>query len=78
MSTLPEVDCTQTLFGVAVADPFRRLEDAADPEVTAWADAQDLHTRSTLAALPARAQLEQRLAQLLFIEGVEVVGDHRA
>ena len=70
MSTLPEVDCTQTLFGVAVADPFRRLEDAADPEVTAWADAQDLHTRSTLAALPARAQLEQRLAQLLYVDAI--------
>ena len=50
----PVVD---THHGVAVADPYRWLEDTAAPATRAWFVAQDAHARAALAALPGRAAL---------------------
>lgn len=48
------MDPTETRFGVAVADPYRWLENdvRTDPEVKAWVDVQNAVTRSFLDTLP--------------------------
>ena len=48
----PKVDVTDTYHGVTVHDPYRWLEDAADPKVAAWTAAQNEHTRAYLDARP--------------------------
>src|SRR3954465_6893390 len=48
-----------------VADPYRWLEDAADPEVEAWSTDQDALCRAQLDALPGRDVLRSRLKELL-------------
>ncbi|MBK6735589.1 MAG: hypothetical protein IPG61_16235 [bacterium] len=53
-----------TLFGIVVPDPYRRLEDAEDPAVASWLALQEAHTRTTLAAIPRREELAARLAML--------------
>src|SRR5580700_6436261 len=45
---VPVVDVVQ---GVTVTDPYRWLEDSADPKVKAWTEAQNAKTRSYLDAL---------------------------
>ena len=54
----------ETLHGVKVADPYRWLEDGGSPEVNAWTDAQNAHTRRVLDAIPGRADLEARMWSL--------------
>ena len=53
-------------FGVAVADPYRWLENdvRTDAEVKAWVDAQNVVTRGFLDTLPGREALEKRITQL--------------
>ncbi|MCL6549383.1 MAG: prolyl oligopeptidase family serine peptidase [Acidothermus cellulolyticus] len=48
-----------------VADPYRWLENADDPEVRAWIDAQHALCRRYLDALPGRDWLRRRLTELL-------------
>src|SRR4051812_45289610 len=48
-----------------VADPYRWLEDAADPEVEAWSTGQDELVRAHLDALPGRDGVRARLQALL-------------
>jgi prolyl oligopeptidase len=55
---------TETLHGVAVADPYRWLEKADDPEVQAWTAQQNAAMRKVLDAVPGRQAIEQRLWQL--------------
>ena len=58
-------DTTDALHGVSVADPYRWLEDAGNPEVTAWIEAQSRRTRAYLDALPYRSALRTRLESLI-------------
>jgi prolyl oligopeptidase len=58
------VDVTDDFHGTAVADPYRWLEDANDPDVKAWITAQNATTNSYLAQIPARERLRTRLAEL--------------
>src|ERR1700683_5309165 len=51
--------------GVRVSDPYRWLEDPADPKVQAWSDAQNTRTRDYLDALPTRASVKQQLTMLI-------------
>ncbi|MGH9186527.1 MAG: prolyl oligopeptidase family serine peptidase, partial [Acidimicrobiales bacterium] len=53
------------LHGVAVADPYRWLEDGDGPETRAWTEAQNARTRAVLDALPDRPRLHARLTALL-------------
>jgi prolyl oligopeptidase len=53
----------ETIHGVAVADPFRRLESADDPETVAWVAGQNARTRGLLDS-PLRDGLVARLRQL--------------
>ncbi|HEY0708225.1 MAG TPA: prolyl oligopeptidase family serine peptidase [Polyangia bacterium] len=55
---------TETLHGVRVADPYRWLEKAEDPEVVAWTAQQNAAMRKLLDAVPGRKALEERLWQL--------------
>ena len=58
----PVVD---TIYGVRVADPYRALEDANDPKVTAWIDAQNKRTRAYLDNLPNYKVVSDRLGRLM-------------
>ena len=50
--------------GVAVADPYRWLEDDNSPETKAWVEAQNEVTSEYLAGIPQRDSIRERLAQL--------------
>ncbi|MFI5120395.1 MAG: prolyl oligopeptidase family protein [Thermoanaerobaculia bacterium] len=63
-------DVTDVLHGVAVADPYRWLEDAKSPEVQAWMKAQDDLARRRLASLPGRDAIASRLKELYYIDVV--------
>ncbi|MCU1381455.1 MAG: Prolyl oligopeptidase [Acidobacteria bacterium] len=56
-------DLVDVLHGVAVADPFRRLESAEDPETVAWVAAQNAETRRLLDG-PVRDGVAARLREL--------------
>jgi prolyl oligopeptidase len=65
---------------VTVADPYRWLENAADPKVHEWSAAQDARTRKYLDALPQRAPIfKQLLSQISAtsssFRGLHAVGD---
>ncbi len=61
------LDLIDTLHGLPVADPYRWLEDAADPRTLAWSAAQqDLYGR-TAAAWSSTAAFADRLRGLLRI-----------
>jgi prolyl oligopeptidase len=51
--------------GVKVVDPYRWLEDSNDPAVKAWSNAQNARTRAYLDSLPRRAEVRQRVDQLI-------------
>ncbi len=56
---------TDTYHGVRVSDPYRWLEDSADPKVHDWSVAEDKRTRQYLDALPQRDRIyRQLLAQI--------------
>jgi prolyl oligopeptidase len=59
----PRTDLVETLHGVPVRDPFRRLETAGDPATVAWVDAENALTRSLLDT-PLRDSLVARLRDL--------------
>jgi prolyl oligopeptidase len=58
------LDLVEQLHGLPVADPYRWLEDPADPRTVAWSLAQDELVRSCLDPLPGRERLADRLARL--------------
>jgi prolyl oligopeptidase len=60
----PVRDQVDTWHGVAVHDPYRYMENLADPEVKSWIAAQAGWSRGMLDRIEGRAQLEHRLAQL--------------
>jgi prolyl oligopeptidase len=66
------LDLVEDLHGHAVADPYRWLEDAADPRTRAWTEAQDALTAEVLGALPMRAAFASRLEQLVHAGAVGV------
>src|SRR2546425_12066550 len=55
---------TDQYHGVTVTDPYRWLENWNDPEVRAWADAQNAYTRATLDAQPFAATVHARVKAL--------------
>jgi prolyl oligopeptidase len=57
-------EVVDVLHGVEVADPYRWLEDATDPEVRSWVDQQRAVAGPVLAGLPAREALRDRLGTL--------------
>src|SRR4051812_27321966 len=62
----------ETLHGEKVSDPYRWLENAKDPKVVSWMQAQDKAARSYLHALPHRDALLERLKSLAYVESTGV------
>jgi prolyl oligopeptidase len=58
--------------GSQVADPYRWLEDASNPEVQKWTAAQNELTKGLLDKVRGREKIEKRLGQLLSIGSVGV------
>src|SRR5262245_29266969 len=63
-------DVVDTYHGIAVADPYRWLEDGDDPEVAAWVAAQNELTRSLL-DIPVRGTWHGRLVDLMELPVVQ-------
>jgi prolyl oligopeptidase len=61
----PVVD---VLHGVPVADPYRWLEDQNAPRTRAWIDEQTRYARACLDDIPGRAQIRERVRELLDME----------
>jgi prolyl oligopeptidase len=59
-----------TLHGVAVADPYRWLEDETAPEVATWMTTQDDAARAALAAYPGRDAIAARLREVFYFDAV--------
>jgi prolyl oligopeptidase len=55
---------TDNYWGTKVVDPYRYMENLADPNVLAWIKAQNDYTRATLARLSGREQLLARIRGL--------------
>lgn len=58
------------LHGVQVADPYRWLEDAKNPEVVHWVSEQDELARAQLSKLPGRDSIAARLKDLFYVENM--------
>ncbi|MFN0149696.1 MAG: prolyl oligopeptidase family serine peptidase [bacterium] len=65
------VDVVDDYHGVAVADPYRWLEDADAPETAAWVKAQNEVTFAHLAAIPQRDAIRARMTALWNYERYE-------
>ena len=63
--TAERLDLVDDLHGRSVADPYRWLEDTADPRTQAWSDAQDELLATVSAGWPGRDRMAQRLQELL-------------
>ncbi|MBV8665130.1 MAG: S9 family peptidase [Burkholderiaceae bacterium] len=59
-----QVDQVDNYFGTKVADPYRWLEDDHAADTEAWVAAQNKLTFGYLAAIPYRAQVQQRVKAL--------------
>ena len=66
------LDLVEDLHGHSVADPYRWLEDAADPRTQAWTEAQDAVTAEVLDGLSLRAEFAARLEELVHAGAVGV------
>ena len=55
---------TDTYYGTKVTDPYRYMENLADPEVQSWMKAQNVYTRAVLDSLPGRQKLLKRITEL--------------
>ena len=60
----PRREVVENYFGTDVADPYRWLEKTSDPEVVQWMKAQNDFTRETLAKIPGRISLLDRIKSL--------------
>ena len=64
----PKNPVTETYHGIAVVDPYRWLENDTAPDVVQWTAAQNALTRRYLDAIPQRAAIAKRVAELLHAE----------
>src|SRR5690554_827787 len=61
-------DIVENLFGQAVQDPYRWLENVEADAVQAWMKSQDDFARARLDALPARDALAERFSELFYVD----------
>ena len=66
------VEATEILHGETIEDPYRWLEDGADPDTRAWTERQNELTEAWLARFPGRETIRRRLDQLLSIGALGV------
>ncbi len=55
---------SETLWGETIVDPYRWMENAEDRDWKPFMEGQAAHTRAVLDALPGRAALAKRVAEL--------------
>jgi prolyl oligopeptidase len=60
----PTADQVDDYHGLAVADPYRPLEDADAPTTRAWIGAQNELTERVLGGVPTRSAIRDRLAAI--------------
>ncbi len=68
--TTPRDAVVDTLHGVEVADPYRWLENIADPRVSAWVDDQDAFARPLIDGVAGRERLVSRFTELFYMDAV--------
>ncbi|MEJ7561051.1 MAG: prolyl oligopeptidase family serine peptidase [Ilumatobacteraceae bacterium] len=71
-------DVIEEIHGVAVADPYRWLENSDAPDVAAWVDAQNAHSAAVLAELADRTRWRARVLEQLrrpLVSAVSLRGD---
>jgi prolyl oligopeptidase len=61
----PAESTTEIVQGVKLADPYRWLENGADPKVQAWSAAQNQRARAYLDALPGQKAVRAELTRLI-------------
>jgi prolyl oligopeptidase len=71
-------DVVETHHGVAVADPYRWLEDMGSEETHQWVGAENAVTDAYLAGLPGRDALRQRIGELISYESYGAPQRHGA
>ena len=59
------LEFTESIHGHVVADPYRWLEDPADPDTEVWAAAEDALFAAVRETWPLRTRFSSRLAELL-------------
>jgi prolyl oligopeptidase len=74
--TAPVRAVSDDYYGTKVADPYRWMENTADPEFIAWMKAQNDYTRSVLDRIPGRQKLLARITEL-DNAGVQITGGQR-
>ena len=57
----PQIPVTDSYFGTTVTDPYRWLENGADPQVKAWSAAQSARSRDYFNHLAVRAPIAAEL-----------------
>lgn len=60
----PQDGTVDTIFGHAVADPYRPLENDTAEATLKWVEAENKVTRNYIDAIPFRADIHKRLTQL--------------
>lgn len=60
----PKGDQVDNYHGIAIADPYRWLENPDSPETKAWVEAQNKLTFGFLEQIPERERIRQRLTKL--------------
>jgi prolyl oligopeptidase len=68
----PHGSVVEDYHGVAVADPYRPLEDLDSPATRAWVQAEAALSRGYLDALSGRARLEARIGALYDFERIGI------
>lgn len=56
------------LHGVAIADPYRWLEDQQSPATRAWIEAQNAYSRPILDRIPGREAIARRMGELMTVD----------
>src|SRR2546421_934736 len=60
----PARNVPEIFFGTEVDDPYRDLEDVANPQVAAWAKSQAAYARAQLESIAGYQELRARVAEL--------------
>jgi prolyl oligopeptidase len=66
----PQKPVEDVVQGRKITDPYRWLEDAANPQTQQWVSDEMAYTRSVLDPLPGRDQLHKRLTALMSIGSI--------
>ena len=63
----PSRPAHDVLHGVRVDDPYRNLENVADPQTRAWLEAQGAHAAAELGRIEGRDAMARRLGELVAV-----------